>query len=115
MRTIQILLLLFVAMLLPLRAGQQQASKANEWDGEVQSYEPGNLLTVRKMPRVEVKFDLTKRDAVYEIPPDLAKFTKVHVVEQDKDSMHYVTVTVQDKGSKKDEKVGSLDPLGSRL
>lgn len=115
MRTFTTLLVLFVAMLSPLRAGQQEESKANEWDGEVQSYEPGNLLTIRKMPRVEVKYDLTKKDAVYELPPELAKFTKVHVVEQDKGSTHYVTVTVQEKGSKEDENVRSLDLLGLRL
>ncbi len=78
----------------------QQESKAHEWDGEVQSYEPGNLLTIRKLPKVEVKFDLTKKDAVYSIAPGVEKMSDVHVVEQDENGIHHVTVTLQEKTPK---------------
>ncbi len=75
----------------------QQESKADEWDGEVQNYQPGSLLVVRKRPQVEVTFDLTKKDAVYSIAPGVEKLSKVHLSEQDENGMHHVTVTLKEK------------------
>jgi LSD1 subclass zinc finger protein len=78
-------------------AGAQPDKKAYEYDGEIQSYEPGNLLTIRRRPRVEVKYDLTKKDTVYSIAPGLGADRKVHVVESEENGTHHVTVTPQEK------------------
>lgn len=51
--------------------------KATDWEGEVQAYEPGKLLAIRKGPQQEVKLDLTKTDTTYFIAPGVVEGREV--------------------------------------
>ena len=75
-----------------------QAQKAFTWDGEVQTYEPGRVIAVRKLKTQEKKFDLTKRNTTYTIDPGVQTGSKVEVTEQDLgNGKRQVTILLKDK------------------
>ena len=77
---------------------QGEDDKSNDVDGEVQSYEPGKLLSIRKTPHQEVKFDLTKADTTYSIAPGVAKGSNVTVSDKKLgNGRHEVTVALKGK------------------
>ncbi|MDQ2843897.1 MAG: hypothetical protein M3Y72_23240 [Acidobacteriota bacterium] len=103
-RLVQVFVVMGVS-LLPVHtaAGPWQPSRAYagtdkdnvaEWEGEVQTYEPGRLLAIRKAPQQEVKLDLTKLETTYRIAPGLVKGSKVSVSDRKlEDGRHEITVT----------------------
>ena len=72
-----------------------EKDKTTEWEGEVQTYEPGKLLSIRKMPQQEVKLDLTKSETTYKISPGLVKGSRVSVSDLKlENGRHEITVTL---------------------
>ncbi|MBV9082298.1 MAG: hypothetical protein JOZ62_06470, partial [Acidobacteriaceae bacterium] len=53
------------------------------WRGEVQTYEPAKLITIRKLKTQETKFDLTKDSVTYTIDAGVRRGSRVEVTEED--------------------------------
>lgn len=72
--------------------------KATDWEGEVQAYEPGKLLAIRKGSQQEVKLDLTKADTTYFIAPGVVEGREVIISDKKlANGRHEVTVRLKDK------------------